>query len=331
MNYRSFGKADLKVSEIGLCCASLGGGLYYKDDQESIKTLLKAFDSGINFYDTSDVHSQGNAQRLVGQAFRSKRDRVVIASKTGVVLSNLGSLASQMRPLVRPVSRFLRPMKRFLHQMRASQRYFDFSAQYLTKVIDRSLKLLQTDYLDLFQLYKPPTSLLEKGDFCETLDSLKTQGKIRYYGVTCATADDALISLKHSGISSVQINLNLLDQEAIAKLLPLSVEKQIAVIANHPRAMGLLTNAHSDIMSDTSLYDQREFEERRARAKKFQFLIKKDRTLAQASIQFVLQLKGVSVAIPRAVNREQLEENLSALTASPLRNEELMKIYSMNS
>ncbi|MBI4228822.1 MAG: aldo/keto reductase [Deltaproteobacteria bacterium] len=331
MNYRSFGKTDLKVSEIGLGCASLGGGLYYKDDQESIKTLLQAFDSGINFYDTADSYGLGKSQMLIGQAFKGRRDRVIIASKIGIFYSTLGILTLRMRPLLRPVSRFFRPMKDSLHRMRASQKHYDFSPVYLTKAVDRSLKRLQSDYLDLFQLYNPPTSILEKGEFCETLESLKAKGKIRYYGVACVTVNDALICLRHPGISSVQVDISLLDQEAITKLLPLAQEKKLAVIARHPRATGLLTNNQSDIMGDASLHDQREFKDRRKKAKTFRFLIKEGRTMAQAAIQFVLQLQGVSAVLPRAVNRNQLDENLGALTAPPLTTEELTRIYSMSS
>ncbi len=329
MNYRSFGKTDLKVSEIGLSCASLGGGLYHKDDQESVRTLLQAFDSGINFYETSDSWGQGASERLIGQAFKGKRDRVIIAGRVGTVFSTLGRLALQLRPLFRPVSRFLHPVNRYLYLIRASQKSKDFSAKHITETIHGSLRRLQTDYLDLYQLYRPPSSILEEGDFCETLEKLKVQGKIRYYGVVCDIVNDALICLRYPGISSVQVDISLLDQEAITKLLPLVEEKKLAVIANHPRALGLLTDAQIDIMGDTSAYDQREFEDRNNRAKRFRFLIHENRTMAQAAIQFVLQLQGVSVVNPRAVNRKELGENLGALTAPPLTKEELAKIYSL--
>ena len=330
MEYRSFGKTDLKVSEIGFGCQSLGGGLYYKDDSESIMTLQQAFGSGINFYDTSDHYSQGMSERLIGRAFKDRRDRVILSSKAGTLYYSIGNLALRMRPLLRPMSYLLHPMKISLHLMRASQKGSDFSAEYLTKAVHGSLRRLQTDYLDLFQLHKPPSSILEEGDFCETLEKLKDQGKIRYYGVSCATVDDALICLKHPGISSVQVGISLLDQEAITKLLPVAREKTLVVIARNPRAQGHLTNTLSDIMAETYARNQREFEDRKNRAKQFQFLIKENRTLAQAALQFILQLHGVSVVIPRSVNREQLEENLGALTAPPLTKEELLKIESMS-
>lgn len=331
MNYRLFGKTDLKVSELGLGCQSLGGGLYYRDDQESIRTLHQALDSGINFYDTSDHYSQGASERLIGRAFKGRRGRVIIATKAGTLYSSIGSLALRMRPLLRPMSRFLHSMKISLHLMRASQKHSDFSAEYLTKAVHESLKRLQTDYLDLFQLHKPPSSILEKGDFCETLEKLKAQGKIRYYGVSCATVHDALICLKYPGIYSVQVTINLLDKEAIKKVLLHAQENKVAVIVRNPRAQGHLTSALSDIMAETYAENQKEVEDRINRAKKFQFLINKNRTLAQAALQFVLKLEGVSTVLPRVINRQQLEENLGSLNAPPLTEEELMKIYSMNS
>ncbi|MBI4228823.1 MAG: aldo/keto reductase, partial [Deltaproteobacteria bacterium] len=328
MNYRSFGKTDLKVSELGLGCSSLGGGLYHRDDQESIKTLFQAFDLGINFYDTSDNYSQGNSERLIGQAFKGKRDRVIIASKGGAVFSPLGSFALRLKMILRPMRHLLHPMRRYLHQMRDSEKSYDYSPRHLTEAIHGSLKRLQTDYIDLYQLYNPSSSILESGEVFDTLDKLKVQGKIRYYGVSCVTVDGALLCLKHHGTSSVQVTINLLDQEAITKLIPLSQENKLAVIARVPLAQGLLTNAQNDTMAEQSARNQREFEDRKNRAKNFWFLVKENRTIAQAALQFVLQFQGVSVVIPGMINRRQLNENLGALAAPPLTKEELERIFS---
>lgn len=330
MNYRSFGKTDLKVSELGLGCASLGGGLYYNNERESLMTLSWAFDSGINFYDTSDIHTLGNSQRIVGKAFKGKRDKVIIGSKSGVVYSYLGRVAMKMRPLFNPLSYVVRPLKGSILRIRATQRHYDYTPEYIKNAVEKSLKLLQTDYIDLFQLYHPPTSILLRGEFTQILDSLRIQGKIRYYGVSCATVEDALISINLPGISSVQIYLSLLDQTPIKGLLPVTQEKGIAVIANHPRAMGLLTDTHRDLMGDTSYYTRSELEDRLNKAKALRFLITKNRSLAQAAIQFVLQQQGVSVAVPRAINHKELEENLGALTVPPLTEVELARIYSMS-
>ena len=326
MNYRLFGQTDLRVSELGLSCASLAGGLYYKNDRESIMTLLQAFDSGINFFETSDSWGQGDSERLIGQALRSKRDSIIIAGRVGIVFSGLGNLALRMRTLARPVSRLIRPMSGYLYKVRTSQKRKDFSSKHLAEAIDGSLKRLQTDYLDLYQLYRPPSSVLEEGDFCETFENLKAQGKLRYYGVVCDTVKDALICSRLPGISSIQVDISLLDRRAVSEVLPLASTRKLAVIAGHPRAMGLLTNNLGDIMGDTSSYDRTELELRKNRAKSLKFLIKENRTLSQAALRFVLQLGDVSNVMPRAVDRVQLGENLGALSAPHLTKEELEKI-----
>jgi aryl-alcohol dehydrogenase-like predicted oxidoreductase len=328
MDYRTFGHTDLKVSEIGLGCQSIGGGLYHKDDQEALRTFDRAFDSGVNFFDTADHYSQGNSERLLGRAFQGKRDRVILATKAGMVYSQAGRLALAMRPLLRPARRILEPMKIAFHLMRASQKRHVFSEAYLTEAVHASLKRLQTDYIDLFQLHKPDSDLIDKGDFLGTLEKLKAQGKVRHYGISCATVDDALLCLRHPEIASVQVTVNLLEQEAITKYLPIAKERNVAVIIRNPRAQGHLTDRLGDITGETYARNQAEFREKQDRARRFLFLVGEGRTLAQAALRFVLRLEGVSAVIPRANNREQLEENLGALKAPSLTDEELVRIES---
>ncbi len=330
MNYRSFGNTDLLVSEIGFGCQSLGGGLYYRDDKESIRTLHKAVDYGINFFDVSDHHSLGNSEKILGKAFKDKRDKVIITSKAGLMYSQVGFLALKIRSLVRPFSGILQPIKNSLHYFRASQLRFNYSGEYITAAVEKSLTRLHTDYLDLFQLYKPSAEIIERGEFIETLDRLKEKGKIRYYGITCLTVDDAVMCLKFKNISSLQVAISLIDREAIMKLIPPAKERNLGLIARHPRAIGLFTKNKDDIMGDSSAFSKEEFTKRKESASKFNFLIKENRTIAQASIQYVLQLNGISVVLPRAVNREELDENVGALTALPFSSDELAQINSIS-
>jgi aryl-alcohol dehydrogenase-like predicted oxidoreductase len=329
MKYKNFASTDLKVSELGQGCQSLGGGLYHRDDNESIKTLHKAFEYGINFYDVSDHHSLGQSERLLGKAFKDRRDKVIITSKAGLMYTQMGFFTLRLRNLARPFSGLLRPVKNSLHYFRASQLRFNYSGEYIIQAVEKSLTRLQTDYLDLFQLYKPSAEVIEQGEFIETLDKLKSQGKIRYYGITCLTVNDAILCLKFPNISSLQVAISLIDQEAITKLIPFVKERNLGLIARHPRAIGLFTKNNEDIMADSSAFSKEEIEIRKSRAAKFRFLVKENCTMAQAAIQFVRQLDGISVVLPRAVNREELDENVGSLTASPLTEEELRKIYSL--
>lgn len=327
MNYRKLGKTDLTVSEIGFGCQSIAGGLYYKNNNESIKTLLEAFDSGVNFFDTSDHYSQGESEVLVGKAFKGKRDKIIIGTKAGTLYSPAASFILKLRPMMRPVSKYIHSMKIPLHLMRAKQKRSDFSYGYLIKAVEKSLIRLQTDYIDLFQLHKPSSSVLEEGDFIETLAKLKEQGKIRYYGISCAKNEDAFICFNHPGISSVQITFNLLHHEHVKEILRCAAEKGVGIIARNPRAQGHLTDEFSDILAETYANDSKEFEEKKERAQRFLFLVKPGRTLSQAALKFVLGFKEVSTIIPRSVNRLQLKENLDTLNSSQLNDEDLQKIY----
>jgi aryl-alcohol dehydrogenase-like predicted oxidoreductase len=192
--------------------------------------------------------------------------------------------------------------------------------------VDASLARLQTDYIDLYQLYKPSRSVVESGAFLEVLEEIKASGKIRHYGLACATVDDTMPGLGHPGISAVQVAVNLLDQDACSSLIPTAGRQGVAVVARYPRAAGMLTTAGWDVTGDTSQFSEEEFARRQRRAQSFRFLVRPDRTLAQAALQFVLQLRGISTLVPRAVSCDELSENLGALNAAPLSSADLSTI-----
>jgi aryl-alcohol dehydrogenase-like predicted oxidoreductase len=329
VNYRRLGKTDLTISEIGFGCQSIAGGLYYKNNKESMKTLLEAFDSGVNFFDTSDHYSQGESESLIGKVFKEKREKIIIGTKAGTLYSTGVHFILKLRPLLRPVSNYIRSMKIPLHLMRAKQKRSDFSPGYLIRSVERSLKRLQTDYIDLFQLHKPSGEILEKDEFIETLEKLKKQGKIRYYGISCAFNEDAYICLNYPSISSIQITINLLDRKSVKEILTKASDKKVGVIARNPRAQGHLTNELSDIMAETYVHNQKESDEKKEKAKKFQFLVKPNRTLSQAALRFALNFKEVSTVIPRWINRSQLKESLDTLNSPQLTDEDFAKIYSI--
>ena len=330
MRYRPFGRTPFVVSELGLGCQSLGGGLYHRDDRESLRLLHEALEAGVTFYDASDHHSQGHTEELLGRAFRARRREVVIATKGGYLFSAAGALAMRARGIARPLGKLLRPLQRTLHRIKTSQVRHDFSPAYLRQAVDASLRRLQTDYIDLYQLYKPSQAVVEAGEFIPVLEQLKAQGKIRCYGVACATVEETSSALRHPGIASVQVAVNLLDQDALPTLVPRAQQQGVAVVARYPRARGLLTAAGEDLLADTSSYSREEMEDRRRRSHAFQCLVTERRTLAQAALQFVLQLPGIASVLPRAVTSRELAEHLGGLSAPPLTAEELRQIRAMS-
>ncbi|KRT66121.1 MAG: aldo/keto reductase [Candidatus Dadabacteria bacterium CSP1-2] len=330
MNYRTFGNTNLMVSEIGLGCSYLGGTLEQEYSMESIKILYYAYDQGINFFDTADIYSQGKSEEIIGKAFKNNRDKVIIATKVGYYLSTMGSIASRLKPIIRPFVRKFSGIRKSAQKIRSSQKQQNFSREYIMKAVENSLERLRTDYLDLLQLHNPPKELLERGDVFNTLDYLQKQGKIRYYGVSCRTVNDALNCLKYPNISSIQITVNLLEQEAIQCLLPHVRKQNIALIARQPLAGGILVGSH--LTTKRLGYDEvsDDIQEKLKKAEKFQFLTKNgSKNMVQATFQFVLQLHGVSVAIVGTSKQQHLDEILNTLSVPELTYEELSKIYSI--
>jgi aryl-alcohol dehydrogenase-like predicted oxidoreductase len=349
MKYRKFGNTDLEVSEIGLGCSRLGGNLTGGSKREAFNVLQQALEQGINFYDTADSYGQGQSETLLGKVFKTQRDKVIFASKAGYCLSPLGSLAARFKPILKPILQTLRSaslrrssstqahsraapqnhsgsqQKDFLSAARGNVLQQNFSPDYLQQALESSLNRLQTDYLDLFQLHSPPQEVLQSDEVWQTLEKLQSQGKIRYYGVSCDTVADALLCLQHPGVAAIQLELNLLNQDAIASILPLAQQQKIAIIARQPFASGKLFQLMRQ-------QPQEKISEQWTQANIYRHLSQvSSRSPIQAALQFVLQQEGVSVVIAGASTRQHLAENLSALSAPPLSSTELQNLKAIAS
>ena len=203
MRYRPLGKTGLTVSEIGFGGWGIGGpspgATSYgpTDDAVSLRTLERAFEQGITLYDTSNAYGDGHSEALIGQAFKQRRTQVVIATKAG--------------------------FPRFDQDQ-------DFSPGQLRASLEGSLRRLQTDHVDLFQLHSPPIALLRDDPaILATLRSLVQEGKARAFGLSVRAPEDGLVAIRELGFPVVQVNLNLLDQRAVGNGL---TEVQVGRLSN---------------------------------------------------------------------------------------------------
>ncbi|HEX6242087.1 MAG TPA: aldo/keto reductase, partial [Polyangiales bacterium] len=171
------------MSELGLGCARIGG-IFQRDPGAFVALLERAREQGINFFDTADIYSQGESEKLVGRAFRRRRDQVIIASKVGYCLPTQRLLIARIKPLVRPLIRLLRIKRENLPSAVRGELSQDFSPAYIRKAVEASLRRLRTDYLDLLQLHSVPAEVVRRGDWLAALEGLKRAGKIRHYGIT---------------------------------------------------------------------------------------------------------------------------------------------------
>lgn len=308
---------------MGLGCSRIGGNLEGGTRQDSEATLLKAFESGVNFYDTADSYGQGKSESILGKVFQRQRDQVILATKVGYVLSPVGSLAAKAKPILKPIIKLVRSRQTgsassSLGEARGSFLRQDFTAAHITKSVERSLKRLRTDYIDLLQLHSPPSDVLKLGEPFAVLEDLKRQGKIRCYGVSCDTLEDALTSLEYPDVASVQLELNLLEQRPITAILPVAQAKGIAIVARQPFASGKL-------LKPETIGD---LEHRQKAEKTLDCASRHGLPITQLSLKLILQLEGVTSVIPGASCLKHLEDNLKALEGELLKPAELATLLS---
>ncbi|MCW3094986.1 MAG: Aldo/keto reductase family protein [Chthonomonadaceae bacterium] len=326
MRYNRFGNTDLEVSEIGLGCARLGGIMAQNQSRsESPENLLRqALDAGITFFDTADMYTQGESETLIGKAFAGKRDKVVIASKGGYCLPTQRKLIARIKPLIRPLVRALGLKRQNLPASVAGSMSQDFSPDYLGNAVEASLRRLKTDYLDLYQLHSPPQATIRSGEFVGTLEKLKNQGKIRYYGVAVDTVEDAVCCLDYPEISSVMLPFGLLDLEALDTFFVPAEARQLAVITRGCFGGGLLS-------LDLAPQQLQEKTPKWREILKFRQLAEQNgRSVLELALQFSQSLRPISLNLLGMRTEAHLQTNLKYLAAPPLSDAEFAAVASAN-
>jgi aryl-alcohol dehydrogenase-like predicted oxidoreductase len=324
MRYRQFGNTDLTTSEIGFGCARIGGMFSPGSRGDVVALLRRAFDSGVTFFDTADMYTQGESERIVGEAFRRDRDRVVIATKFGYRLATGKRLISRVKPMVRPFVRRL-GLKTSPARPRtggsASQQ--DFSPAYILASAEASLRRLNTDYIDVYQLHDPPVDVLERGDFIEPLDRLQREGKIRHWGIACQNDVDTLAGLHYPSLSSVQVGLSVLEQASLDTVIPRAAERGAAVIARQVFASGLLTKRVESLELEDIDHEPAVAARKRDQLATYASITRSShRTPTEMALQFALARDEVSVVLVGISRGTQLDSALRALQADALAPEE---------
>ena len=316
MDQRIFGNTGVSVSALGLGCARIGG-IFQKDPGGFERLLRSAVDAGITFFDTADMYSQGESEKLLGRVLRKDRQRLVIASKAGYVLPAQRRLIGAIKPLVRPLIKLLKLRRDRLPASVRGELTQDFSPKHLRGAVEASLRRLQTDRLDFLQLHSPPAAIVARGEWLPAVEELKRAGKIRFYGVACDDVAAALAALEHPGVSSLQITINLLEQGAIDALLPAARAKNVGVIAREILANGLLIKPAAEVDLKTYCKSPEESARREQQlAAVGRLAAAAGATPAQLALQLVEHLEGVPVALIGARTPEQLAAVLELRRAS---------------
>jgi aryl-alcohol dehydrogenase-like predicted oxidoreductase len=324
MQYRCFGNTQLTVSEVGFGCARLGGMFQGSSRAEILRLIRRALDEGITFFDTADIYTQGESERLLGDAFRHDRQRVVIATKVGYVLPGRKQIGARIKPFLKPlVARLGLKVGRIHPSLRGTVSRQDFTVDYIRRSIEESLRRLKTDYIDVYQLHSPPLEVLQRGEFVEVLELLRQQGKLRYWGVACEAPEDVLVSLRYPALGAVQVGFSALEQAAADSAIPAAAERGVAIIARQVYASGWLTrpigtSAPGEIHPDP-LVAEGKFTQLATYAA---IVEQSGRSRAELALKFALSRSEVSVVLVGMSRQEQLDANLMALRAPQLTPEE---------
>ncbi len=299
MHYRTLGQTGLQVSEVGLGAMPFGGmvtqadgtqfGWSGTDDQELIALVHRSEGFGVNLLDTAEAYGNGHGEAVVGEALQGRRDKWIIATK---VRPNQGIAAET------PDEAAVR--------------------QRITEACEQSLRRLQTDYIDIYQLHAIPYPWAMPIAM-ETLGRLREAGKIRWYGISTNNRE-AIDQLRAYGpLHVLQIGFNLLERSADA-LLYWARAEQIGTLIRVPLAKGMLTGKYSGPQAVAMPPGDHRYERFQQpgtvdglqKLPQLGFLQTPARSMVQAALRFVLDHPGVSSVIAGAKTRQQIEENIAA-------------------
>ena len=304
MNYRELGRTGWEVSEISFGAWGIGGDWGTVDDGESLAALHKALDLGVNFVDTADVYGDGRSEKLIGQVLRERTgQRIYVATKAGRRLS----------PHVAD----------------------GYNRDNLVAFVERSLRYLGVEALDLVQLHCPPTEVFYRPEVFGVLDDLAAAGKIRYYGASVEKVEEALKAIEYPNVQTVQIIFNVFRQRPTQLFFPQAKERQVGILARVPLASGLLTGK---MRSDT-VFEQNDHRNYNRRGEAFDVgetfagvpyevglqaveelraWVPTGWTMAQMALRWILMFDAVSCTIPGAKRPAQAADNVAAADLPPL-------------
>jgi len=295
----NFGSTSLRPSPVGIGCSRIGG--MSRAARDEIAMLRQAPDVGINFFDTADKYRQGNSERILGEALRGRRQEAIICTKAGITLGSARRLPDGVLTFLRKIGKSIGPVRRGL---RSGVRSFSgtcFDGTYLTQAIERSLRRLRTDYVDIFLLHNPPLNVLNSLGLPEVLCGLKDRGLVRYFGVACPdgiTEDYIRTSLRFPGLSVLEMPIHPYVSRSFFNVADAMRDKGVAVIGRTPHARGKL-------LGD----------------KRFLKIVTADtakRAPAQMALCFAIQLNEPGIVLPGISSVAHLNDTVDGLSGPAL-------------
>jgi aryl-alcohol dehydrogenase-like predicted oxidoreductase len=303
MQYRELGRTGWKVSTVSFGAWAIGGSWGSVDDSESLAALNKAIDLGVNFIDTADVYGDGRSERLMSQLRRERKETVYVATKAGRRLSP--------------------------HTAEG------YNRENLTAFVERSLKNLGVEAIDLLQLHCPPNDVYYNPEVFQVLEDMIKAGKLRHYGVSVKSPEEGIKAMDFPNLQSVQIIFNMFRLRPAEVFFNEAKKRRVGILARVPLASGLLSGKltrqstfaaddHRQFNRAGEAFDVGEtfagvdYETGLAAVEEVKAVCPQGMTLAQFALRWILMFDAVTCAIPGGKRPSQVEENCSAADLPPL-------------
>jgi aryl-alcohol dehydrogenase-like predicted oxidoreductase len=311
MEYRELGRTGWKVSTISFGAWAIGGTWGNVDDQESLAALHRALDNGVNFFDTADVYGDGRSERLLARLRRERTESFYVTTKAG---------------------------RRLPTQIASG-----YSRENITSFVERSLKNLETEALDLLQLHCPPTDVYYMPEVFDILEDLKQAGKLLHYGVSVEKVEEALKAIEYPGVQSVQIIFNIFRQRPRNIFFAEAERRQVGILARLPLSSGMLTgkltressfaqddhrafNRNGEAFDRGETFSGLDYEKGLQAVETLRPLVPPGATLTQMALRWILMFPAVTCAIPGAKRPDQVDENCKAADMSMLSDDTMSAI-----
>jgi aryl-alcohol dehydrogenase-like predicted oxidoreductase len=313
MKYKKLGKSGISVSEIGFGAWTIGLDWWGKkiEEDEAKKMLKRAYDLGINFFETADMYGKGISEKIIGQVFKGMRNEVIISTKYGYDFANAEQIGHAELP----------------------QR---FDNEFTQKALNASLERLQTNYLDVYGMHNPKLHHIRDNSVFDTFDKLIEEGKIRSSQVALGPAigwtKEGLEAMERKSVSAVQTVYNILEQTPGNELIEKGEKQNVGILVRVPDASGILTGkvkAETVIPINDHRRDRKQEWRYEALQKVEQFRPIAERNglnITEFAIKFILSKKSISSVLPTVVNVEEIETFASISDGKYIKSSDMKEI-----
>jgi len=303
MEYRTLGRTGWKVSAISFGAWAIGGTWGSVQDDESLAALNRAVDLGVNFFDTADVYGDGHSEKLLARLKHDRHEEIIIATKAG----------RRLNPHVPE----------------------GYNKANLTAFVERSLKNLGSEAIDLLQLHCPPPAVYYMPETFGVLDDLVKAGKLRFYGVSVEKVEEALKAIEFPNVQTIQIIFNIFRQRPAELFFNEAMRKKVGILARVPLSSGMLTgkltprsqfagddhrnfNRHGESFDRGETFSGVDYDEGLAFVEELRPLVPEGMSMTQFALRWILMFEAVTCAIPGAKRPVQAEENIQAASLPPI-------------